>query len=132
MHKQLKYGETSQVWLLRLARKHAGEWKRPVHETWSVSGSVGKLEHPLDHKPHESIAAFMNKINLYTSLEAHYRKRQGESFSWFALLLFPLGKFFANYILAQGYRDGYPGFSMAMIMSIHSLSVRVKQYETGL
>lgn len=129
MGKQLKYGETAQIWLLRLAQKKAGTWSRPVHETWKIPQPVAKLKNPLLHKPHASIESFLTKINLYTSLESRYRKDHGQGFSWIELVLFPVGKFFRNYVLAQGFRDGIPGLSMAYMMSLHSFMVRVKLYE---
>lgn len=127
--KVLHHGETNSVTLLRLARKASGKWIRPVHETWQVSGQIGLLGNPLMHYPHLSISAFVDKINHYTSLEAEYRRQQGQSFNLFDLLIYPPAKFVYNYIILQGFRDGFPGLVMAYLMSLHSFSVRVKLYE---
>lgn len=128
--KTLRFGETGNIKFIRLARKDAGLWKRPVHETWDVHGQTGILEHVLLHTPHESISSFIEKINHYTDLEVQYRKEQGEKFSLINLFLYPHAKFFVNYICKLGFLDGFSGFVMAWMMSLHSLVVRVKMYET--
>lgn len=129
MNSPLKYGETGSIKLLRLARKQSGQWHRPVHETWLVSGQIGTLKHSIIHYPHSNIGAFLNKINYYTNIEALYRRSQNQSFNLIQLFAFPPLKFFNNYILKQGYRDRFPGFVMAFLMSLHSLLVRIKLYE---
>ena len=129
LDKVLQYGETSQVTLLRLARKNSGRWARPVHEIWNISGPTEKLHHPLIHQPHATISKFITKINFYTNLEAQYRIQQQEQFSLIKLVLFPPLKFFHNYLFKLGFLDGFPGLVMAFIMSLHSLILRVKLYE---
>ena len=129
MHQVLKYGETSKVVLLRVAKTKAGMWERPVHEIWVVSGKTRALQNPLFHTPHRSIESFIEKINRYTSLEAMLRKKQGKKCSFLHLFIYPLGKFVYNYIVLFGFLDGFPGFSQAWMMSFHSLILRIKMYE---
>lgn len=129
MNKVLKRGDPSSVMLLRLARKHAGIWKRPVHEYWDVQKKTDILTNPILHVPHDSIESFLEKINMYTSIESTYRKQSGEQFSLFELFVFPIIKFMYSYIFQLGFLDGFAGFTMAYMMSVHSLCVRVKMYE---
>lgn len=129
MGRVLKHGETGNIELLRLAKKSAGIWERPVHEVWHVAGNIGVLNSPLIHRAHPSIAAFLDKINAYTSIEANFRKKQGRHPSVFELLAYPHAKFLQNYVFRLGFLDGIPGFTMAFMMSIHSLAVRIKLYE---
>jgi len=125
----LHFGETGRIHLLRLARKDAGIWVRPVHETWQISGPTSVLKHPLLHFPHPTINSFLSKLNHYTSLEASFRQTQGETFSLFKTLVFPPAKFFHNYFFKLGFLDGFPGFVMAFMMSLHSLCAKIKQYD---
>jgi len=129
MQKKLHHGETGYARFLRLAKRDTGYWQRPVHETWSISGKIGTLKHSLMHTPHDSISSFLDKIIVYTTMEAQYRKRNGERFSLFKVLVYPVAKFFVNYILKRGFLDGFPGLAMAYMMSLHSCSVRVHMYE---
>ncbi|MEK7502101.1 MAG: glycosyltransferase family 2 protein, partial [Patescibacteria group bacterium] len=68
--KELKYGETGNVVLLRLARENKGEWEGKVHEEWKVKGSVGEFKNSILHYPHPTISEFLKEINYYTDIRA--------------------------------------------------------------
>lgn len=121
----LRFGETANVKLLRLGRRGAGKWQGKVHETWEIEGAVGHLKNPLQHFPHPTIGEFISDINHYTDLRA----REISKFSLLETLFYPPVKFFQNYVLRLGFLDGFPGFVMAYMMSLHSLIVRVKMYD---
>lgn len=124
--KILKYGETSTVWLVRLGRKMKGKWQRPVHETWMIENTE-TLKNSLQHNAHQNIAHFLTKINYYTDIEAAFRNKTGRTTTLFEVIAFPVGKFMQNYIFRRGFLDGMEGFTMALMMSIHSFLVRAKQ-----
>ena len=130
--KQLQHGETGHVRLLRLAKTHTGRWHRPVHEIWRVKAPVGQLRSPLFHQPHPNLASFLDKINYYTTLEAHHRPLPERRRLLFELVCYPPAKFVFNYIFRFGFLDGLPGLVSALMMSIHSLLVRLKLYEKSL
>jgi len=125
----LEHGETAHVKLLRLAKKDAGVWKRKVHETWKIKGKVGELRNSLLHFPHSSISQFLRQVNEYTSLDAYQFYRQGRSFYFWTIFIYPSVKFLQNYFLKAGFLDGFPGLVMAFMMSLHSLITRVKVWE---
>lgn len=129
--KRLKFGETGSLRLLRLAKKGSGQWKRPVHEYWDVRGKLGVLDNPLLHDSHRDIAGFVTKINQWSEIDAQVLENEGKPFSPYRALLNPIGKFLQNYILRFGFLDGLPGFVMAYMMSLYSLVVRVKQYDSS-
>ena len=120
----LRFGETANVRLLRLGRKGSGKWKNPVHEVWNISGPTGELKNPLLHYSHPTIKSCISKINQYTDIAAKDKK-----FNFFELI-YPIIKFIQNYFLRRGFLDGFPGFVMAYMMSLHSLIVRVKTYDS--
>jgi glycosyltransferase involved in cell wall biosynthesis len=126
--KQLRFGETAQVKLLRLGRKGKGIWKRSVHEVWEIEGPIGKCTHPLLHYPHQSLREFIEDINRYSTLHAQELYREGKRASAFEIVAFPLGKFIQNYIIRQGFRDQTPGAILAFMMSFHSFLARAKLY----
>ena len=130
--KWLRYGETANVRLLRLAKKNAGRWVRPVHEVWKVEGNIGELKNPLLHYSHDSIEEMAEKLDRYSEMEAKYKlkmvKMAGMA-KWliiFQLILFPVGKFVQNYFVRLGFLDGMEGFIHAGMMSGHSFLVRAK------
>lgn len=125
----LEHGETANVKLLRLARKDAGEWIRPVHEVWDVKGPTGELFHPLLHYPHQNVAQFLDEINRYSSLNAHYLYNQGVHVHWWHIIVYPKVKFFLNYIWYLGFLDGTGGIIVALMMSFHSFLTRSKLWK---
>ena len=84
----LKYGETANVKLLRLARHGAGTWKRPVHEIWQIEGSTGQLKNPILHQrdlslnelflhfecrqPQADVLAVYRLVPVLEQLDAHH------------------------------------------------------------
>lgn len=126
--KEMRHGESGTMRLLRLARKDRGKWQRAVHETWAVHGKVGELCSPLLHYPHPTIASFLKKINMYSSLHASvlYRERVQSNAAQF--IIYPIGKFLVNYFVRLGFLDGMPGLIMALMMSFHSFLARGKLY----
>lgn len=129
--KKLTYGETGSMWLLRLARFEAGQWQRRVHETWAVSGRIGRIESgEIIHTPHATLESFMDSINRYTTLEIEERKTKNNiGLLWFQLFTYPSAKFVVNYLFKLGLLDGIRGFIHAYMMSLHSLLVRIKMLE---
>ncbi len=126
--RELKHGETGKVQFIRLARKGYGKWVRPVHEEWVGQGRVGTLSHPLIHHSHPNISSFLDKINLYSTLDAEYRYKSGVKSSLWKTAIYPIAKFKLNYLLRLGFLDGVPGLIMAMMMSFHSYLTWTKLY----
>ncbi len=127
--KWLTHGETVNVKLLRLAKKDAGKWNRPVHEVWDVQGPIGELTYPLLHYPHPNVAQFLDEMNRYSTLNASYLYKQGIRAFWWDIIAYPAAKFFVNYIWRLGFLDGTAGAIMALMMSFHSFLTRAKLWK---
>jgi len=127
--KRLKYGETSRVKFLRLGRKEAGKWYRPVHEEWRMKGVINELESPILHYPFVTVAQFLEKINVYSSLKARYLYQNGVKIFWWQIIVYPAAKFVKNYLVYQGFRDGTAGIIHAIMMSFHSFLTRAKLWQ---
>jgi hypothetical protein len=126
------HGESMRVPLLRLARRDAGRWEGRVHEAWRVSGPTGLLREPLVHRSHADIAEFVAKTNVYTTLAAERLRDEGRGAGAWQLVTHPLGSFLRNYVVRQGFRDGLPGFVVAVLMTLHPFLARAKLWERGL
>jgi len=127
--KELNYGETGDIKLLRLARKVKGQWMGKVHEVWKVKGRIGELRNPLYHYPHQSITEFLQEINFYTDLRAKELLEENVKVYWWSILIYPLGKFILNYGIKRGFLDGLHGLIFAILMSFHSFLVRSKLWQ---
>lgn len=126
--KEIKYGEMGNMYLLRLARKGAGVWKRNVHEFWDVKGRKGKLISPLYHFSHNSLFEFIEDINFLSTLHSLANEKEGKEANLFKIVFFPFFHFIKNYILKGGYKDGTYGFVVAFLMSFHSFLSWSKQW----
>lgn len=126
--KELHHGESGTNTFLRLAKKKAGMWKRPIHEVWDVKGPTEQLHTPIHHIAAQSLTEFVSKLNAYTTQNAVHLKKQGIKSSFWAVLAYPAGKFLQNYIVKRGFLDGTHGFVHAMFMSFHSFLTRAKLY----
>lgn len=125
--KKLKFGETKNIQLVRLARKNVGKWKGKVHEVWEIE-SVSSLSGELMHSPHEKVSEFLSEINYYSTLRAEELYEQRVKIGFLSILVYPSGKFIYNYFLKLGFLDGTPGLVMSIFMSFHSFLVRGKLF----
>jgi len=124
--RKLKYGETGNIVLLRLARKNNGKWEGKVHEEWKIEGKIDILKSHLDHYPHPTISEFLKDINYYTDLRAKELFEKGVRSDFISILFYPVTKFLSNYFLKLGLLDGLQGLVFAIMMSFHSFLVRGK------
>ena len=127
--KWLNHGETSRVKLLRLAKKDAGRWVRPVHEVWQVDGDTGELRESLLHRPHPTVAHFLDEVNWYSTLNATCLFAEGVRVRAWEIAGYPLAKFMLNYYIRLGFLDGMPGTVFALMMSFHSFLTRAKLWQ---
>lgn len=125
----LHYGETGNIKIIRLGKKSAGHFTRPVHEVWKIEGSIGVLENPLIHERGELVAPFIDRMIKYSPIDAKELTKEGKPYSLFRLFLNPKAKFIVNYFFKLGFLDGYLGLFQAYLMSVQSLTVRVFQWQ---
>jgi len=122
--KQLHYGEAGKQKLIRLVRASATRFTGKIHEVAQVAGRVDQSELLVYHFSHESISEFIADVTKYATQLGNNR-----DFSLFELLVYPPAKFVYTYIFLLGFLDGYRGLSYALIMTLHSITVRITAYE---
>lgn len=127
-NQEIKFGETSKVKLLRLAKKNSGEWQGKVHEVWKTKGKTGMMKNKLIHYPHNTVTEFLKEINFYSSLRAQELYGLNQNVNLWQIVVYPVAKFCQNYLLRLGFLDGMPGLIIAMMMSLHSFLVKGKLY----
>ncbi|MBI2611391.1 glycosyltransferase family 2 protein [Candidatus Gottesmanbacteria bacterium] len=127
--KILKFGETGNIKLLRLAKKDVGRWERKIHETWHIKGPIGELKSPILHYPHPTVREFLSEINDYSTLHAQELRKEGKMANVFTIIFYPTLKFIQNYFLKFGFLDGVPGFIYAAMMSFHSFLSQTKLWQ---
>jgi glycosyltransferase involved in cell wall biosynthesis len=127
--KTLTHGEVGGMRLLRLAKKDAGRWVRPVHEVWDIKGKTSALTQPLLHYPHPDVAQFLSDIDSYSTVNANYFYAQHKHTQPWQIVVYPVAKFFLNYVWRLGFLDGMQGAIVAFMMSFHSFLTRAKLYQ---
>ena len=108
----LRHGEGYPDWIVRLFdRRHARWTDDPVHENVAVAGRVARLTGDLLHASAESLDAYFEKQNRYTTLQAAAMHARGEHSNAARLALSPLARFLRFYVLRLGFLDGAAGFA---------------------
>jgi glycosyltransferase involved in cell wall biosynthesis len=138
---------------LRLFRRTAGRFEsRLVHETVVVDGEVGYLANDLIHDDQRDLAAYISRLNRYSSLEAreihHLRsgRRQSEFTPawrgtwgqrrralkervWYRVPLRPLVRFVWTMVVKRGFLDGREGLNFTVLACINDWQADAKVYE---
>jgi glycosyltransferase involved in cell wall biosynthesis len=84
-----------------------------LHE--SVKGkNLGELRCDMNHYPFETLADQVATNNNYSSLGAENLIKAGKKFKLWQLIVKPAVKFIELYFFKQGFRDGVPGFIIAI------------------
>ncbi len=122
---RLKFGETASVKLTRLIQPGSGKWAGKVHEEFISDKPIKTSSVKILHRRQITLSQFIDRLNWYSSLRA----QELNKFSLFELLFYPPLKFVKNYFFLLGFLDGAPGLIMSLMMSLHSLWVRIKVYE---
>ncbi len=129
MGRYLRHGEGFPDWSLRLFDRRHAQWSDDVvHEKVETSGSVGRLSESavLMHHSAESLAAYLDKQNRYTSLQADGLYRAGERANVWRLLMSPALRFVKFYFVRLGLLDGLPGLVHIAIGCFNSFAKYAK------
>lgn len=127
-HQPILHGETGSTKILRLANRKEGKFERPVHEVWKIKGETGELSSPLYHIKDNMVSGFIDRMTQYSKIDAVELTKENKPFSFWRLILNPIGKFIQNYCCRLGFLDGNVGLFSAYLMSVQSLTVRIFQW----
>jgi hypothetical protein len=126
----LKHGEGYPDWSLRLFDRRVANWSEDeVHEKVLTISPVGSLQGDLLHQSQESLAAYLEKQNRYTSLQAGELCQRGKQVSFGRLVVSPLLRFVKFYFLRLGFLDGVPGLVHISIGCFNSFVKYAKLHE---
>ena len=116
MGRWLRHGEGYPDWSLRLFdRRHARWSDDPVHEKVLTDAPPTRLQGDLLHESAETLAAYLDKQNRYTTLAARDAQARGKRAGPAELLLSPLLRFIKFYVFHLGFLDGLPGLVHILI-----------------
>jgi len=72
---------------------------------------------------------FLEKLNRYTSIEARQAVERGEKPSSFVALRRAAREFRRRYVTHQGYRDGWRGLHLSLLMALYRIATSAKHFE---
>ncbi len=106
--------------VLRLFRRDRGRYEeKHVHaDIISADGkplSVGNLKGKFLHYTFDSFDQYLHKFFRYSDWASEDRAKKTPHVGWRHLALRPLWRFFRQFILFQGFRDGKAGFIICMM-----------------
>lgn len=96
-------------------RRHARWHGRYVHESVTVNGPSGQLEHELQHYSFTDLRDQIDRINHYSTLSARQMYEAGRRTGPLEILLHPPAAFLRNYILRRGFLEGTAGLTISLM-----------------
>lgn len=117
--RQVKHAGWFPDYQLRLFQRQKGRYddSRPVHELVVLQGNVSHLANPLIHYNYEKPGQFLVKQRAYSRLEAANLYNQGARPKPWTFLLQPLREFKRRYISLEGYKDGWLGLLLSLLLA---------------
>ncbi len=116
--RELRHGPWGRDWKLRVfTRSHRYANKR-VHEHIvgaGEKGEVGRLDGVLVHRPYRDLAHHITKVATYAGWGADDLHDRGRRARLADLLVRPAWRFFRDYVVYRGWKDGAPGFIVSVV-----------------
>lgn len=119
--KQMRHGGFYPDYQLRLLRigKARYDLSRPVHEVVELEGAEGRLTHHLLHYNYDTWQQFHGKQRRYAAMEADILAQRGIRARPHNFILQPLREFRRRYVTLRGYRDGWRGLKLALLLAYY-------------
>lgn len=117
---------------LRLYRRDRARFEGAhVHESLRLEAgaTTGRIDAPLYHLSYRSIAAYVDRMNRYTTLAARALEERGATFSAGRVVLSPAASFAKHYLVKGGWRDGMRGFVVSAGSAFYVLLKYAKLWE---
>lgn len=104
---------------MRLLRRGKARYdpERQVHELVILKGDPGYLAVPFTHFNYTSFRQFREKQNRYVRYDARILQEQGIRPRPHKFLTQPLRQFLWRFVTLRGYRDGWHGLRMSLLMA---------------
>ncbi len=109
-----------QLRLLRAGKAHYDP-QRKVHEVLLLDGDEGTLNQHLIHYNYTDVRQFRQKQRDYARLEAQILDEQGIQPRPHTYILQPLRQFWWRYVDLGGYREGWHGLRLSVLMGWYEL-----------
>lgn len=101
---------------IRLFRRERARWEGTNPHDWLVcrAGKTARLEADLLHYSYRDMAHHLQTMNFFTDISSRELYKKNRRSGLFQMLFHPTFSFFKKLVLKQGWRDGMPGFIIAV------------------
>ncbi len=119
---------------VRLFKRGSAQFdESPVHEHLDFKGRVGFLKNDLLHFSYATITDYLEKMNIYTTLQAQefYEKKINiKGKKWLVTFVVQFFRVFKKmYFNQKGYKDGLHGFLLCFLSAVSRLIAYAKYWE---
>lgn len=104
---------------MRLLRSGHGRYERPASEIVALEGNEGHLTQPLIHHNYRHLGEFHTKQRTREIYEARTLDKQGVRLRPHTFVLQPIREFWRRYITLQGYKDGWHGVRLCLLLAYY-------------
>lgn len=126
----IRHGDFYPDWKLRLFRRSRARFVgQDPHGRVEVDGEVGVLEGELEHYSYRDLADQVSRIQFFSDQAAQALVAGHRRFRLSDLVLRPPARFLRSYLLKQGFRDGLPGFVIAVASAFYVFLKYAKHWE---
>lgn len=126
----IRHGDFYPDWKLRLFRRSCARFVgRDPHGRVEVDGRVGRLTGELEHYSYRDLGDQIARIQFFSDQAAAALDREGARFRLRDLIARPPARFLRSYALNAGFRDGVPGFVIAVASAFYVFLKYAKLWE---
>ncbi len=115
LDRELHYGPWGRDWHVRLFTRDRRYVCSRVHEHLEPIEDVGTLTGPMIHRPYRNLAHHVAKIVKYAQWGADDLYARGRRAGLWELTVRPAWRFFRDFVVFSGWRDGVVGFVVAVL-----------------
>ena len=118
---ELRHGIWVDDWHVRLFSRERRFVEQRVHEELEPVRDVGTLHAQLEHTSYRDLAHHLEKITRYAKWGAQDLYDRGRRASFLDVTVVPAWRFFREYVLHSGWRDGQRGLVLASLSACAAL-----------
>jgi len=118
---------------VRFFKRGKVRWPQQVHSLPEIAGVVASIDASqgcIVHENYVSLTQFLDKLNRYTTDEALRLRRENRPFHFLKLFYQPAREFFSRFIKCKGYKDGFVGFLLSLLMAFYWQMTYMKLWES--
>lgn len=110
---------------LRLVRKGKGKYEKAhYHEPIAVTGKTAALAEHILHYNYENVRQVLYRsLLVYAPNEAEELLRKGYIFNYRDAIRLPVKEFLSRYFAREGYKDGFHGLMLAIVMAMYHFGI---------